>query len=34
MFHKHLEPEKELALPPEMVTRRVGHDFGFADYID
>lgn len=29
-----LEPEEEKILPPEMVSRPVGHDFGFGDYIN
>ena len=29
-----LEPEKEYHLPPEMVTRPLGHDFGFGDYVN
>ena len=33
-FHKYLEPEKDVQLPPEMVTRPVGHDFGFGDYLN
>ena len=31
-FRANLEPEKEFTLPPEMVSRPFGHDFGFADY--
>lgn len=31
---KHIEPEKEFALPYEMVERQKGHDFGFGDYVD
>ena len=27
-------PGAEEVLPPEMVTRNFGHDFGFGDYID
>ena len=34
IFRQNLEPEKEYQLPPEMVTRRLGHDFGFGDYIN
>ena len=33
-FRKHLSPDAEFTLPPEMVTRPMGHDFGFGDYID
>jgi voltage-gated potassium channel len=29
-----LEPEVEKQLPPEMVTRIEGHDFGMQDYVD
>jgi hypothetical protein len=29
-----LEPEVEKQLPPEMVTRVEGHDFGMQDYVD
>lgn len=32
ILHQHLEPEREVQLPPEMVTRPMGHDFGFQDY--
>ena len=28
------EPEVKKELPPEMATRRKGHDFGFGDYIN
>lgn len=28
------EPEKQMALPPEMVKRPKGKDFGFDDYVD
>lgn len=34
VLSKHLQPGKEIPLPPEMVTRRIGHDFGFGDYIN
>ncbi|MBQ1859178.1 MAG: hypothetical protein II140_04905, partial [Paludibacteraceae bacterium] len=34
VFNHAFEPDMEKALPPEMVTRRIGHDFGMADYID
>ena len=33
-FRKHLSPGAAEVLPPEMVTRNFGHDFGFGDYID
>jgi len=33
-FNWAFEPEIEKQLPPEMVTRPIGHDFGMADYID
>lgn len=33
-IHDVLDPEKELVLPPEMVARQFGHDFGFGDYVD
>jgi hypothetical protein len=29
-----LEPGKEYHLPPEMVNRPLGHDFGFGDYVN
>ena len=32
IFRANMEPEKEFTLPPEMVSRPFGHDFGFADY--
>lgn len=34
VFNEAFEPEVVKQLPPEMVTRRVGHDFGFSDYIN
>ena len=34
IFHKYFEPEKAAQLPPEMMTRPIGHDFGFGDYIN
>ena len=33
-LHAVLEPEKKVAIPPEMVTRPEGKDFGMQDYID
>jgi voltage-gated potassium channel len=33
-IHSILEPEKELVLPYEMVTRQEGKDFGMQDYVD
>lgn len=33
-FHQYMDSEKALKLPPEMVSRPKGHDFGFADYKD
>jgi voltage-gated potassium channel len=33
-FHAVLEPEKEQIVPPEMLTRIKGHDFGMKDYVD
>ena len=33
-FRKHLSPDAEFTLPSEMVSRPIGHDFGFGDYID
>ena len=33
-FRKHLSPDAEFALPSEMVSRPMGHDFGFGDYVD
>ena len=33
-MHRVLEPEVDVPLPPEMVTRNEGHDFGMDDYID
>ena len=34
VFNEAFEPEVKKELPPEMVTRRKGHDFGFGDYIN
>lgn len=34
VFNRHFEPDVEKQLPPEMVTRPLGHDFGMDDYID
>lgn len=34
VFNTHFDGNKEIVLPPEMVTRQKGHDFGFPDYID
>ena len=34
IFTKHLEPGVVKELPPEMVKRRFGQDFGFTDYIN
>ena len=31
---RHLEPDVLKELPPEMVKRRFGHDFGFSDYVN
>ena len=34
-FVEHeVQPEVKKELPPEMVTRRKGHDLGFGDYIN
>ncbi len=33
-FHQVFEPEREIQLPPEMLTRQIGHDFGMNDYVD
>ena len=33
-FHEVLEPEKTLVIPPEMLKRPKGHDFGMDDYVD
>jgi hypothetical protein len=33
-IHRVLEPEVDVPLPPEMVTRHEGHDFGMDDYVD
>ena len=33
-IHRVLEPEVDVPLPPEMVTRHEGHDFGMQDYVD
>ena len=32
LIHDYLDPDKDYVLPPEMVSRPIGHDFGFADY--
>ena len=34
VFNEAFEPDVHKALPLEMLERRKGHDFGFADYID
>lgn len=34
VFNEAFEPEVKKELPPEMVTRRKGHDFGFGDYVN
>ena len=34
VFNEAFEPEVKKVLPPEMVERRKGHDFGFSDYIN
>jgi hypothetical protein len=34
VFNEAFEPEVKKELPPDMVTRRKGHDFGFGDYIN
>ena len=34
VFNEAFEPEVRKVLPPEMVERRKGHDFGFSDYIN
>jgi ribonuclease R len=34
VFNYAFEPDVQKQLPPEMVTRRKGHDFGMRDYID
>ena len=34
VFNYAFEPDVQKTLPPEMVTRRKGHDFGMRDYID
>ena len=33
-MHNVLEPERELVMPAEMVTRQKGKDFGMQDYVD
>jgi hypothetical protein len=33
-LHAVLEPEKEQIVPPEMLKRIKGHDFGMKDYVD
>lgn len=33
-FNFAFEPDKQKQLPPEMLTRQIGHDFGMSDYID
>ena len=34
MMHNILEPERELVIPAEMVTRQINKDFGMQDYVD
>ena len=34
MMHNILEPERELVMPAEMVTRQINKDFGMQDYVD
>ena len=34
VFNHAFEPEAEKSLPPEMITRPIGHDFGMADYVN
>ena len=34
VFNHAFEPDVEKALPPEMLKRPIGHDFGMADYIN
>jgi hypothetical protein len=34
VFNEVFEPDVHKELPPEMVNRRKGHDFGFGDYIN
>ena len=34
VLNEAFEPDVHKDLPPEMLERRKGHDFGFADYID
>ena len=34
VMHNILEPERELVMPAEMVTRQKGKDFGMQDYVD
>ena len=33
VFNHAFEPDVEKTLPPEMVKRQIGHDFGMADYV-
>ena len=33
-LHAVLEPEKEQIVPPEMLKRIKGHDFGMKDYVN
>ena len=33
-MHNVLEPERELVMPAEMVTRQKDKDFGMQDYVD
>ena len=34
VFNNAFEPDKEKQLPPEMLKRRISHDFGMSDYIN
>lgn len=34
VFNKHFEPGVEKSIPPEMLARPKGHDFGMQDYVD
>ena len=34
IIRETIEPEKKFELPPEMVSRQYGYDFGFQDYIN
>jgi hypothetical protein len=34
VFNEAFEPEVVKQLPPEMVSRPLGHDFGFGDYVN